>query len=173
MQKFSLIFILYSCVVWCGDKNEPVDPHPITIPSVIPTSTEEVDEVPVHSPRARERNNVALNTLRNTSTQEWANRLKSDSVFWYHVGKKFDALGQFCTYATPLCSALAAALQKQELSIAATVMGVSAVAAHRMGRYASNESTGRMAALNRIFAQEGVPPGVVIGDGSSNGSNGE
>lgn len=176
MQKLSLrwaLIILTSSRMMSEEHNVPHEPIASLSTHVsIPHIEENTEHHRVGSPHLRPRNS-RLSELREEVTQDWAKSLKHGAAYWYTVGKVFDGTGQLCTYATPLLSALAAALKSQSLAIAATVMGVSAVAAHRMGRYASNESSARMGALNRIFVQEGVPPGITIGDGSSSGSNGD
>lgn len=174
MRKLGLIYLIFNLLMVSSWGEETPDHHePIArVPLTHVATHVSVEDARVGSPHLRARN-AHFSDLREEVTQAWARNLRDGAAYWYKVGKVFDGTGQLCTYATPLLSALAAALKSQHLSIAATAVGVSAVAAHRMGRYAANESASRMGALNRIFIQEGVPPGVVIGEGSSHGSNGD
>lgn len=162
-------YLLSASAVYClaADTHEPI--HGETVPPItaIATSFERVGSPHHHESRSR------LAALRSEITQEWANDLSRGAARCYTLSKACDTIGQVSMFGSAILSCSGAALNNQYLVICSTVLAVGSVAIHRFGRYASNESSSRMAALNRMFVQEGVAPSVVIGDGSSSGSNNE
>lgn len=131
-----------------------------------------VDDARISSPHHHRRHET-LAVLRDEISDTWARDLSEASTRWFTISKLCDSTGQLCMFTAPILSSVGASINNRWLVVSSSIVGVGAVAIHRFGRYAANESQNRMAALNRILIREGVTPAVVVGDGSSNNSTGE